>query len=146
MRLRKREGNRPDRRILPASASTPGERAALLKEVIYIGSAHHKRRPGDYGFNPPSNPRPSKTPCDPKGKDPVLVAKARALFGAGMAKGMFSALGESGLPKYVWAVDANGVAFEAKSRPEHETEYHGYPLGDDEAVMRSYVLGEWKQR
>ncbi len=58
--------------------------------------------------------------------------------------GMVSPMLESGLPKYVWAVDAADEVYEAKigSPPE----YHGYRLGDDEKAMREYVRLEWKRR
>lgn len=146
MSTRKREGNRPGRRVLPDADSTPAERAALAGRITYTGSAHHKRRPGDYGFQPPVNPRPNKDVCDARSKRQVLLAKARALFAEGLRKGMFSAVGANGLPKYVWSVDEEEDVFEAKARPERETEYHGYRLGDDEETMRRYVLAEWKQR
>lgn len=146
MSIRKREGNRPDRRILGHTASSETDRDAIAKRVSYLGSGHHKRRPGDYGFEPPVNPRPSKDVCDAKGKRQVLLAEAQALFASGLSKGMFSKPGTNGLPKYVWAVDGNGDVYESKTRPEHETEYHGYRLGDDEVTMRRYVIDEWKLR
>lgn len=146
MITRKREGNRPDRRILADDASTAEARAALAARITYTGSAHHKRRPGDYGFQPPTNPRPSKDVCDAKGKRQVLLAEATVLFRAGLHKGVYSAPGANGLPKYVWSVDEEDDVFEAKARPERETEYHGYRLGDDELTMRRYVLAQWKLR
>lgn len=146
MSTRKREGNRPDRRYVAADASDGAARLALADRVTYTGSAHHKRRPGDYGFQPPVNPRPNKDVCDAKGKPQVLMAEARSLFAAGLEKGMFSAPGANGLPKYVWSVDNTGDVFEAKARPERETEYHGYRLGADEETMRRYVVAEWKLR
>ena len=144
--MRKREGNRTDRRVLPMDGSSVADRINLIARVSYVGSAHHKRRPGDYGFQPPVNPRPNKDVCDAKGKKQVLLAEARTLFEVGIQKGMFSQPTENGLPKYVWSIDELGDVFESKSRPEREAEYHGYRLGDDEAHMRRYVLAEWKIR
>jgi hypothetical protein len=139
----KREGNRPDRRIAPAAASDRAQREALACRIVYAGSAHHKRRPGDYGFQPPVNPRPSKDICDAKDKRQILLDEARLLLAEGVRRGMFSTPGSNGLPKYVWAVDTDGDVFEAKTRPERETEYHGYRLGDDDELMRRYVSKEW---
>lgn len=59
---KRREGNRPDRRIWDEAATTVEQREALCGKVRYVGSANHKLRPGDYGFTPSHNPRPSKSP------------------------------------------------------------------------------------
>jgi hypothetical protein len=122
------------------------EREDLITRLRYTGSALHKRRPGDYGFQPPFNPRAVKDLCDAPGNRPILSAEAQELFAAGIRKGMFSQLHANGVPKYVWAVDQNGDVYEAKTAADRETDYHGYRLGDDEAVMRRYVLDEWKRR
>jgi len=139
----KREGNRPDRRILPADATTPDQRRAMVERLIYVGSGHHKLRPGDYGFMPPQNPRPSKSVCDKL--RPVLLAEAQALFARGIELGMISRPADNGAPKYVWTVDESGEAYEIKSKPEQEVTYHGYRLGVDDP-QRSYVLREWTKR
>lgn len=49
-------------------------------------------------------------------------------------------------PKYVWAVDAEGEIYEAKTKPDRQTAYHGYRLGEDERQMRAEVLREWNRR
>jgi hypothetical protein len=144
MITRKRQGNRPDRRIAPPEATSIGLRAALKARLRYAGSSNHKLRPGDYGFVPTHNPRPSKSPCDEL--RPVLLAEARALFERGIDLGMVSRFEDGGAPKYVWSVDASGEVYEAKTKPDHEERYHGYRLGDDEPTMRRYVLDEWKKR
>ena len=58
---------------------------------------------------------------------------------------MMSAVPEDGLPKYVWAVDREGHAFEAKCEQGSRT-YHGYELGGDDEDMRRWVIKEWGQR
>jgi hypothetical protein len=141
---RKREGNRPDRRISPSAETSEAQRDALQKRLRYVGSGNHKLRPGDYGFVPSHNPRPSKSPCDEI--RPVLLAEAQALFSLGIKLGMISRLGDDGAPKYVWCVDEAGEAYEAKTKQGREDEYHGYRIGDDERDMKGYVLGEWKRR
>jgi hypothetical protein len=140
----KREGNRPDRRIAPYDFVSVEMRQLLVGRLTYVGSAHHKLRPGDYGFVPPQNPRASKSPCDEL--RPVLLAEASALFQRAIELGMFSRFTDGGSPKYVWAVDDFEEVYEAKTRPELSTEYHGYRLGEDDRVMRRYVLIEWRQR
>ena len=94
-------------------------------------------------INKPINPRPSKSACDDL--RPILREEAAALFRRGVGAGMVSRLDTGGVPKYVWAVDAAGEVYEAKTKPP-DTAYHGYRLGEDEADMRRYVLGEWRKR
>ena len=71
--VRKREGNRPDRRLVPHGLSTH-DLAELAKRLRYGGSGIHKIRPGDYGFVPCVNPRPSKSVCDDL--RPILLEEA----------------------------------------------------------------------
>ncbi len=141
---RKRQGNRPDRRIADEDLLSREARDALAARIRYVGIAHHKLRPGDYDFEPPFNPRPSKAVCDDLG--PILIDKAKALFREGIRLGMVSPYSDDGVPKYVWAVDGNDEVYEAKTRPEGDVEYHGYRLSDDDRDMRRHVLKEWKRR
>jgi hypothetical protein len=144
MPIGKREGNRPDRRILPAVATSMPMRAALAAQVRYGGSSIHKLHPGDYGFFPPVNPRPHKSVCDDLRA--VLQAEAAMLLCRGVMLGMVSTFHAGGVPKYIWAVDGDGEVFEAKTRPEMENLYHGYRISDDERKMREYVIEEWIKR
>lgn len=139
---RLREGNNPKRRIAPAEAFDQKAREDLAKAVVYCGSGHHKKYPGDYKFQPPANPRATKSICD--GLRIVLKNEAKALFHSGIMKGMVSIGREGEFPKYVWSVDASGEAYEAKvSRGTNR--YKGYRLEEDDA-MRAVVLSEWKKR
>lgn len=139
----KRQGNNPKRRIVPRGTADPNVLNRLLDEARYTGSAHHKRAPADYGFNPPVNPRPNKSLCD---RDRIIeLEEATALFREGLRRGMISDGGAGALPKYVWAVDHEGRAYEAKL--EHGSRsYHGYELGDDDDAMRQLVVREWQMR
>ena len=78
--------------------------------------------------------------CD--GTRVILRAEARRLLREGVMRGMVSELADDSLPKYVWSVDADGTAYEAKLGTDG---YHGYRL-EDEDDMRSLVLKEWKRR
>jgi hypothetical protein len=120
------------------------ELAALAAKLRYVGDGNHKLRPGDYGFVPSHNPRPSKSPCDDV--RPILRNEASALFRRGIALAMVSEFISDGVPKYVWAVDENNEVYEAKTKPEREVDYHGYRIGDDEKDMRRYILDIWRQR
>ena len=144
MTTRKREGNRPDRRIAPPEATSTEVRESLKARLRYVGSGNHKLQPGNYGFVPTHNPRPSKSPCDELRS--VLIAEATVLFQEGIKRGMVSPFENDGVPKYVWSVDEAGEVYEAKTKPGQEEQCHGYRLGDDERTMRRYVLDEWKKR
>lgn len=135
-----RQGNNPKRRIVNADFLDCKGLQALARCLVYVGSAHHKRSPGDYGFHPPANPRPSKSLCD--GNRVILLAEARQLFQTGVLEGMFSKFEGNGPPKYVWCVDNDGEAYEAKAGSDG---YHGYPLEDNDP-MCSIVRKEWRTR
>jgi hypothetical protein len=76
--VRRREGNRPDRRLVPHGTFSTHDLAELAKRLRYGGSGLHKLRPGDYGFVPSINPRPTKSVCDDL--RPILLAEARNYF------------------------------------------------------------------
>ena len=141
--MRKREGNRPDRRFVPAGSFSDLELQELARRLTYGGSGNHKLHPGNYGFVPSINPRPSKSVCDDLRL--VTLEEAAQLLAAGIAAEMISSFDPGGSPKYVWAVDSGGEVYEAKTKPP-DTVYHGYRLGDDEEAMRRYILDEWKRR
>ncbi len=141
--MKKREGNRPDRRVVPMGTYTAAELGDLAKRLTYVGSGNHKLHPGNYGFIPSINPRPSKSVCDDV--RPVMLEEGARLLAAGIAAGMISAFDREGSPKYVWAVDGDGEVYEAKTRPP-DTTYHGYRLRDDEEAMRRHIRGEWEKR
>ena len=146
--MTKRQSNRPARRLAPLESVSVEVLNSLAQTLRYAvtrsdNNGHHKLRPGDYGFQPPTNPRPSKDVCDDL--RPVLAAEATGLFQAGIAAGMISPFEPGGTPKYVWAVDEHGEVYEAKTRPP-DVVYHGYRLSEDERDMRRYVLDEWRRR
>ena len=138
----KRQGNNPKRRIVPAGALSPAVLARIEEKARYCGNAHHKRKPADYGFHPPVNPRPHKSLCD--GGRSVKLGEAKALFREGVRRGMVSAVPEDGLPKHVWAVDREGRAYEAKLG--RSSRYHGCELGGDDEAMRRWVIEQWRAR
>ena len=143
MPSRKRQSNRPDRRVFPAGALDEDSAAALIGRCRYAGAAFHKLKPADYGLTPPSAPRPNKSVCDDL--RPMRRAEARALLEAGIRRGMVSFFDSDAVPKYIWAVDRHGEVFEAKTKPGREAAYHGYRLGDDDD-FRAHILQLWKTR
>lgn len=139
-----RQSNRPDRRLARADTLKPAELERIAASARYVGAAYHKLRPGNYGFVPPSNPRPHKALCDDL--RPILRQEAANLLREGIIRGMVSQFEPERLPKYIWAVDEAGEVYEAKTAPVQETQYHGYRLGDNDPDMRAYILSEWKKR
>lgn len=139
-----RQSNDPTRRIAPKGALSADSLTALADRLQYVGASTHKKYPNDYGLVPPFNPRPDKSVCDDL--RPVPLAEARALFRDAVLKGMVSPpLPDTGVPKYVWAVDSSGEVYEAKTKPEREVVYHGYRLGDDDR-QRMFIKREWSAR
>ena len=138
-----RRGKDPKRQIAPAAALNQAARAALAQRVQYMGSPLHKLHPGNYGFQPPVNPRPTKSVCD--GVRIILRAEALALLQAGIMKGMVSIAQCGDVPKYVWTVDALGEVYEAKIIQGSPDQYKGYRL-EEEDDMRARVLSEWRKR
>lgn len=139
----KRQGNDPKRRIIPRNDVDPGILDRLEREARYTGSPLHKRRPSNYGFQPPASPHPGKSLCDRNRS--IRLAEARKLFQEGVRLGMVSEYREdNGLPKYVWAVDSDERAYEAKIGGDGRS-YHGYELYNDEAMQR-WVVEEWTKR
>ena len=136
-------GNNPTRRIAKPGHFMQVELDTFAKEARYEGSAHHKSKPADYGFHPQTNPRASKSLCDDIRV--VLLAEARQLLRSGFDRGMVSTHISGDLPKYVWAVDNCGEAYEAKLGEDGQS-YHGYRLNHDDKNMRRWVIEEWKRR
>lgn len=136
--MSKRQGNDPKRRIARKGTIAPGILERLAGEMRYVGSAHHKRQPADYGLHPPVNPRRNKSMCGA-----IEKAQAQALFREGIGQGMVSGFRKNGLPKYVWAVDSNGRAYEAVLGSGRD--YHGYMLGREDPGRRG-VIEEWRER
>lgn len=135
-----REGNNPKRRIAPLGALSPAALGALADALRYAGSGNHKRYAGDYGLDPPSNPRAWKSLCDDK--RPLLKNEAASLFEAGIRRGMISMPGADGTPKFVWSVDVFGEVYEANLGSEG---HHGYRLSADDDLAK-LVLRAWRER
>ena len=113
----------------------------LLRSLRGVARSHPERHPSDpaAGAARPGHDRPEAgaqhIPDHERGGEQALVVLV-------VTSGMVSELAGDGLPKYVWSVDADGTAYEAKLGTDG---YHGYRL-EDEDDMRSLVLKEWKKR
>jgi hypothetical protein len=138
--LKPRRSGDPKRRFAVPDRLDRAGREALARQLVYVGSPHHKKHPGDYCFDPPVSPRPFKSICD--GKRVILKAEAQRLLREGVLNGMFNDFSEGGAPKYVWSVDVEGEAYESKIDRQG---YHGYRLEEDDN-FRERVLREWRVR
>ncbi len=135
----------PKRRIESIQCISKDDIAWLRKHVRYTGSAHHKKRPADFGFNPPTSPRPTKSLCDGSGS--ISKDRAQTLFRKAIDRAMISTYRIEDCPKYIWAVDEDGDnrVYEAKLSKNSKC-YHGYELGNDEGAMRTLVIDAWNAR
>jgi hypothetical protein len=140
----KRQSNRKDRRIASVETLTKAELDRVIETARYVGINIHKLHPGDYGFVPPVNPRPTKGVCDDLRI--ILMKEAAELMRDGIRRGMVSQFEPDQLPKYIWAIDGDGEVYEAKTKPGQDRDYHGYRLGDNDKWMRAEVRREWKTR
>ncbi len=115
----------------------------LFISIIYTGNPAHKKKPGDFGLTPPSDPRPGKALCD--------IAKifnradALKLLKNGAKRGMISMQDINGFPQNIWAVDENGYVHESQLENRETGVYHGYPLPESDP-MRSVIIQEWEAR
>jgi hypothetical protein len=109
----------------PPNPESLAELAALASRVHYAGSKYHKRNPGDFGLEPPMQPRPDKQLCD--GAAIFKKAEATRLLQDGVRVGLVSTQRRNGFPQNIWSV-RGGLVFEAELENETLGSYHGYPL------------------
>ena len=104
---------------------------ALSSAAKYYGSNYHcAKRPRQW--------MPHKTKC-PEGIDD---AHALRLLRRGIEFGVFSANLDSGWPRQVWAVDADGRVYEARLTNREVGEYHGYPMASGDRLTED-VAKRW---
>lgn len=123
------------------------ELLSMLRSTVgYGGKPHHKKNPGDFKLDPPSDPRPNKSLCDV-----VKVFKkqeALNLLREGIRRGLISSnINGNSFPKNIWSViemeDGKLVPLESQiENPEIGT-YHGYPLPPTDP-MHDCVLERWR--
>jgi hypothetical protein len=107
----------------------------LATKITYGGNPEHKRNPGDFGLQPPSQPRQGKTLCDEA--EIFTRCDAQSLLREGARRGVISVQERDGWPQNVWAIAPNGIAVEAMLENFRTGQYHGYlmlegdPLADE---------------
>lgn len=115
----------------------------LALAVQYGGNPEHKKNPGDFGLQPPSDPRRGKSLCDVA----RIFQKADALklLQRGVRRGMVSDRESDGWPKNIWSVTEDGIPLEAQLENPAKGSYHGYPMPDSDPFADE-IVRTWKQR
>lgn len=135
----------PKRRLAPPPGSkTEREQLeTLAKQAQYGGNPEHKRNPGDFGLEPPADPRRGKSLCD----DVKIFtrAEARALLQEGLRRGMVSDRQNGGWPKNVWSMTLDGMPLESQLENPVLGTYHGYPMPESDPFAEE-VRNAWKER
>lgn len=119
----------------------------LFSRVSYGGNPQHKRNPGDFGLNPPRDPRPGKSLCDT-----IRVFKrteALELLKKGIRHGLISEqINESGFPQCIWSVlqieRGDLIPLESQIENPYTGVYHGYPLPQTDPMYEE-VLKRWSE-
>lgn len=141
--LRARAARKETERKIRAERLTNEERAFLVANARYEGSALHKAKPNDFGLTPPTNPRKDKTLCDEA--NVLDKATAKALFDAAIAHGLVSEQSTGdGFPKQMWVVE-KGRVFELMYGGSQAGRYHGYPIRDSDPLA-DQVRARWSAR
>lgn len=133
----------PNRKI--AEPGPSGEAERLADRLAYGGNPEHKRNPGDFGLEPPAQPRLGKTLCD----DAAILTRERALelLREGARRGLVSRQTAAGdvFPQMIWAVTEGGVPMEARIENPVTGAYHGYPMPSHDP-FGSEVSRLWRER
>ena len=131
----------PKRRIAPAGSQEVLRCEAWKAAISYGGNPEHKMNPGDFGLEPPANPRDGKSLCDAAGI--FSRAEALELLKAGIDRGLVSDREVNGWPKNIWSVTEKGVPMEAQLENPETGKYHGYPMpGSD--PLAAEVTTRWE--
>ena len=108
----------------------------MAREAHYRSSDYHKS-------GPTALPRRDKTVCDlPTSHNAI---NATDLLRSGFRRGMVSEQKHGGWPQNVWAVDADGIVYEAQLTNSGLGEYHGYPMTKTDSFA-AFVSKEWENR
>lgn len=143
MKVRRKVNTKRRLRKPPDSETEMNRLAELASKASYGGNPAHKRNPGDFGLNPPSEPREGKTLCDASGV--VKRADAEALLEEGLRRGLISVQERNGWPQNVWAAHKGRIPMEAMlENPEMGT-YHGYPMLSYDPLYHE-VLKRWNAK
>ena len=140
VKIRYRQYN-PKRRFISIDPAILERLNRMAEHVDYGGNPEHKKNPGDFGLNPPADPRPGKSLCDVAEiftRDLALV-----LLRKGLSRGLVSDRFVDEWPKNIWSVTDTGILLEAQLENKMFGTYHGYPMPDSDP-MAAEVLRRWE--
>ena len=126
---------RPRRRDRPR---TNLDRGNLLPNPAFLLRRIGRRRLSDDGHW-----LIKETICD--GPSAGTHRNAIELLRAGFRRGMMSRQIRRGWPRNVWAVDEDGVVYEAQLSNAETGEYHGYPMKQGDGFA-AFIAAEWERR
>ncbi len=107
--------------------------ATLAARASYDHSCYHRHNTTGW--------RPDKSKCPPE----VDAERAEALLMEGIGRSMFSAEWRGDLPQNVWAVDEDGLLYEAQLTNREQGQYHGYPVATGDRFAE-YLRAQWEER
>ena len=92
-------------------------------------------------------PDQSRVPTRPCARESGIVScrDAAELLKLGIRRGMVSEQQRGDWPQNVWAVDADGIVYEAQLSNRERGEYHGYPMKHGDKFAE-FVQNEWERR
>jgi hypothetical protein len=108
----------------------------LSRTVRYGGYAKHKGNPTAFGLMPLQRPRGDETLCDEhagftadrQGSIPEILRR-------GIRAGLVGPANNGEPPRIFWTVGDDGWIFECQITNAGLTEYHGYPVRPNEAIV-----------
>ena len=115
----------------------------MERTATYRPSPYHKSKSSGPGLPAIPSPRPDKTICD--GPTAEGSQDAAELLKSAFRRGMVSRQRRGSWPQNVWAVDDEGMVYEAQLGNLETGEYHGYPMKQDDGFT-SFIGEEWKRR
>ena len=137
--VKRRPGHFNPKRAM-AAATDEGQLKLLATKIGYGGNPEHKRRPGDFGVTPQSDPRPHKSLCDATGvfrRDDAI-----AILRDGVLRGLVSSSERDGFPKNIWSLTSEGTPVEAQLENAELGTYHAYPMPEADP-FRAVVQARW---
>jgi hypothetical protein len=136
--MRKRKTFNSKRRML--EECNPHDLEDWVQNVRYGGNPEHKKNPGDFGLQPPAEPRSDKTLCDEVG---IFDRKlATGLLKEGIQRGLVAVQMRAKFPQNVWAVTQNGQPLEAQLENPAQGIYH-LKVARKSQIVDKYVYNQY---
>ena len=139
-RPQRRSKTKAKSELVAADTMNQSELERMERDARYRSSSYHRFAALCSGPESTMVFRPDKTVCDMPAS-----RKATDLLRLGFRRGMVSEQRRNGWPQNVWAVDADGIVYEAQLSNSGLGEYHGYPMKQGDSFA-GFVGKEWEKR